>query len=71
MEDRNDGILRPTENDTNADIVSEYTVEERDTIPDIEHKFNLSWKDIVAANKNILDNDEDIKPGLRLKIPKR
>jgi nucleoid-associated protein YgaU len=71
QEANQDNIMRPTENDTSIGIVSEYTVEERDTVADIEKKFDLTWEQVVAANKDILQQGEAITPGMRLKIPTR
>ena len=66
-----DSNLRAMENETGGDapIRSEYTVEERDTIEDIEKKHGISWSEIREANRDIMGDAEELQPGMRLKIP--
>jgi hypothetical protein len=63
--------LRPMANETGGDapIRSEYTVEERDTIEDIEKKHGISWSEIREANRDLMGEAEELQPGMRLKIP--
>ncbi len=71
MQDEKDNIMRPTDNNTSENIVSEYTVEERETVKDIENKLGISWQEIISANGDLLKNDSDITPGMRLRIPSK
>ena len=65
--------LRPMENETEShvQIRGEYTVEERDTIGDIEKKHGISWNEIREANHDVMGEDQDLKPGMKLKIPNK
>ncbi|MEO6069685.1 MAG: LysM domain-containing protein [Chitinophagaceae bacterium] len=65
----NEDILKPTEKDTKTTIASEYTIEERDTVADIENKLGISWQEIEAANKDVLQEGDALFAGMRLKIP--
>ena len=69
----NDDNLRAMANETRgeAPIRSEYTVEERDTIEDIEKKHGISWSEIREANRDVMGDTEDLQPGIRLKIPNK
>ena len=71
MQNEQDNTMRPTDNNTSENIVSEYTVEERETIKDIENKLGISWQEIISANGDVLKNDSDITPGMRLRIPSK
>ena len=71
MENEKDDIMRPGSDDTSGNIISEYTVEERETIKDIENKLGISWKEIEEANKDILKEGQDVTAGMRLKIPSK
>ena len=73
QEFQNADNLRPMnqESDSQALIRNEYTVEERDTIADIEKKHGLSWNEIRDANQDILGNERELQPGLKLKIPRK
>jgi LysM repeat protein len=53
-------------------IISEYIVEEKDTLADIAERYNISIDEIVAANRDILDDSSGLmKPGVRIMIPKK
>ncbi|MBD0276839.1 MAG: LysM peptidoglycan-binding domain-containing protein [Bacteroidota bacterium] len=54
-----------------SEISSEYIVEERDTIPDIEKKLGFSWEEIREANKELIGNYDKIHSGLKLKLPNK
>lgn len=54
---------------TPGNIVKEYTVEETDTLADIGRKHNMSWDEIEAANRDVVDDPDFVKPGFKLKIP--
>ena len=75
MEDQKSSVnnnpdsLRAMASETSSLIGSEYTVEERDTIPESERKFGLSWQRICEANKDVIKEDTFLQPGIRLKIP--
>ena len=58
-------------NNGSTDILGEYIVEERDTIPDIEKKLGVSWDEIREANKEVIGNNVTIHSGLKLKIPNK
>lgn len=51
-------------------IITEYIVEEKDTLPDIARRYGVSIEEIMVAN-NIKDASELAKPGLRIMIPKK
>ena len=62
--------LRPMDQDHGSALIrNEYTVEERDTIADIEKKHGISWNEIREANTDILTGDRELQPGIKLKIP--
>ena len=52
-------------------IVSEYIVEEKDTITDIARKYGLSLDEIMAANPGINEPADMVKPGMKIKLPKK
>lgn len=52
-------------------IVTEYIVEERDTLSEIGRKYGVPWKEIYEANKDIIKDPDLIQPGWKLKIPKK
>lgn len=52
-----------------GNIMSEYTVEERDTIQDLEKKFGLSWQEICAANKEVIKDTNVLQAGIKINIP--
>jgi LysM repeat protein len=57
---------------TAGGIVSEYIVEEKDTLPDIARRYGVSIEEIMAANREIIKEPADLaKPGLRIMIPKK
>lgn len=52
-------------------IMSSYVVEEKDTLPDIARKFNLSVEQLLEANRdNIPDAQSLIQTGTRIMVPK-
>lgn len=56
---------------TGGNIMSSYVVEEKDTLPDIARKFNLSVEELLAANKDhIADASSLIQTGTKIMIPK-
>lgn len=57
---------------TAGGIVTEYIVEEKDTLPDIARKYGVSIEEIIAANSEIISEPADmVTPGLKLMIPKK
>jgi nucleoid-associated protein YgaU len=69
--EENDNILRPMQDGNDSTIISEYTIEERDTISDIENKFGLSWQEILDVNKDVIKEPNTLIPGLRIKVPNK
>jgi LysM repeat protein len=50
-------------------IISEYIVEEKDTLQDIANRYGVGMEEIKAANPEL--NDADLlKPGCHIKIPR-
>jgi nucleoid-associated protein YgaU len=47
----------------------EYVVISGDNLTKIGKKFNVKWKDIFEANKDMIKNPDHIEPGWKLKIP--
>lgn len=57
--------------DSAGHIMSSYVVEEKDTLPDIARKFNLTVDQLLAANKDhIPDAQSLIQTGTRIMVPK-
>lgn len=53
-------------------IISEYIVEEKDTLQDIARKYEVSIDEIIAANREIISEPSDmVTPGLKIMIPKK
>lgn len=55
------------------EILTEYTVQEDDTLQKISKKFYDSyskWHKIYEINKSVVKNPDFIKPGIVIKIPK-
>jgi LysM repeat protein len=52
-------------------IISEYIVEEKDTIRDIAMKYGVSIEEILAANPGINEPADMVRPGMKIKIPKK
>lgn len=51
--------------------MSSYVVEEKDTLPDIARKFNLTVEQLLAANQeHIPDASSLVQTGTRIMIPK-
>jgi LysM repeat protein len=56
----------------NSGIVSEYVIEEKDTLPDLAKRFGLSIEEIMAANKEVIQTEADlVRPGQRINIPNK
>jgi len=52
-------------------VISEYTVEEKDTLDDIARKHKVTIEEIMAANSETIRQPSDmVQPGIKLKIPK-
>lgn len=57
---------------TAGGIITEYIVEEKDTLRDIARKYGVSIEEIMAANPDIIREPSDmVQPGLRIMIPKK
>jgi LysM repeat protein len=56
---------------TAGGVVNEYIVEEKDTISDIARKYGLTLEEIMAANPGMDEPADMVKPGLKIKIPKK
>jgi LysM repeat protein len=56
---------------TAGGVVNEYIVEEKDTIRDIARRYGLTLEEIMAANPGIDEPADMVKPGLKIKIPKK
>lgn len=74
--DNQNNFVNPAYNEgapvSSGHIMSSYVVEEKDTLPDIARKFNLSIEELLAANKdNIPDASSLIRSGTRIMIPKK
>jgi LysM repeat protein len=52
-------------------IISEYIVEEKDTLRDIARKYGLSIEEILAANPGMEEPSDMVRPGLKICIPKK
>ena len=52
-------------------IVGEYIVEEKDTVNDIARKYGLTIEEILAANPGMNEPADLVKPGMKIKIPKK
>lgn len=52
-------------------IISEYIVEEKDTLRDIARKYGLSIEEILAANPGLEEPSDMVRPGLKICIPKK
>jgi nucleoid-associated protein YgaU len=49
-----------------------YTVKSGDTLSEIGQRHGVAWRDIHEANKDVIgDNPDKIKPGQKLRIPKK
>lgn len=63
------GDVRLTLEVTDAPTSTEYTVKSGDNLSKIASKYDLKWKDIFEANKDLIKNPDLIQPGWKLKIP--
>jgi nucleoid-associated protein YgaU len=49
-----------------------YTVKSGDTLSKIGHHHGVAWRDIHEANRDVIGDDPDkIKPGQKLRIPRK
>ena len=46
-----------------------YTVKSGDTLSEIGQKHGVAWRDIFEANRDQLDDPDNIRPGQKLRIP--
>jgi LysM repeat protein len=46
-----------------------HTVAKGDTLFSIAQKYGAKWRDIYAANRDVMPNETALKPGMQLKIP--
>lgn len=51
--------------------LEEYTVKKGDSLSKIASQYDIRWKDIFEANKDIIKNPDLIQPGWKLKIPSK
>lgn len=63
------GDVRLTLEVTDGPTSTEYTVKPGDNLSKIASKYDLKWKDIFEANKDLIKNPDLIQPGWKLKIP--
>jgi LysM repeat protein len=57
---------------TAGSIVSEYIVEERDTLEDVARMHGITVDEIIAANQESIQSPSDlVQAGQRIRIPKR
>jgi LysM repeat protein len=52
-------------------VITEYIVEEKDTIRDIAIKYGVSIEEILAANPELNEPADMVKPGMKISIPKK
>ena len=53
-------------------IVSEYVVEERDTLEDVARMHGITVDEIIAANRELMQSPHDlVQPGQRIRIPRK
>lgn len=52
-------------------IITEYIMEEKDTLPDVARKYGVSIEDIMAVNEHINEPADMVRPGTRLMIPRK
>ena len=55
------------ENKTAAEV---YEVKSGDSLSKIASQFNLTWRDIYEANRDVVKDPDLIQPGWKLKIPR-
>lgn len=62
----------PKEERGAGNIISEYIVEEKDTLDDIANKYGLSVDELLAANQQTISNrSEMVAPGTKIMIPSK
>lgn len=75
MQDRTNQEETPrhTGNQENSgSVVSEYIVEEKDTLDDIARRYGVSIEEIMAANSETVHDPVDLtRPGQRINIPNK
>lgn len=74
MNDERNRYTGPQPHDVsgNSGIITEYVIEEKDTLPDIAQRFGLSIEEIMAANKEVIQTETDlVQPGQRINIPNK
>ena len=55
---------------TSGNIANSYTVEEKDTLPEIARKFGISVDELLEANKDTIgDGNHLVHSGTKLMIP--
>jgi len=64
-----DLVLNITLADAPAGGANTYIVEAGDNLTKIGAKYGISWNAIYEANRDILDDPDEIQPGQELKIP--
>ena len=52
-------------------IVGEYIAEEKDTLSDIARKYGVTIEEILAANPELNEPADLVKPGMKISIPKK
>ena len=48
-----------------------YTVKSGDTLSEIGRQHGVAWRDIFEANRDQLNDPDKIRPGQKLRIPKK
>lgn len=57
--------------DPSGAAMQEYEVVRGDNLTKIGKKYNVEWKDIYEANRDLIKDPDLIQPGWKLKIPGR
>lgn len=57
--------------DPSGAYLDEYVVVKGDNLSNIGKKYNVEWKDIYEANRDVIRDPDLIQPGWKLKIPRR
>jgi len=48
-----------------------YTVQQGDTLSEIGQRHGVAWREIFEANRDQLDDPDKIRPGQKLRIPRK